>query len=45
MRIKLGSAILGTLGPEMPPLEILCWLLGSLQLVFQENGRNFRAHW
>jgi hypothetical protein len=44
MRIKVGSPISGNLGPEMPPLEVLCRLLGSLELVFQQDGRKFRAH-
>jgi hypothetical protein len=26
---------------EMPPLEVLCRQLGSLQLAFQQNGRKF----
>jgi hypothetical protein len=29
---------------EMPPLEVLRRLPGSLQLVFQQTGQKFRAH-
>jgi hypothetical protein len=44
MRIKVGSAISGTLGTELLLLEVLCRPFGSLQLVFQQNGHKFRAH-
>jgi hypothetical protein len=37
----VGNAISGTLGPEMLPLEVLCRLFGSPQLVLQQNGHNF----
>jgi hypothetical protein len=42
--MKVGNAILGSLGLEMPLLEDLCRLLGSLQLAFQENGHKFQAN-
>jgi hypothetical protein len=44
MRINVAIAIAGTLDPEIPPLDLLCQLLSSLQLVFQQNRRKFWAY-
>jgi hypothetical protein len=39
----MGNAISVAFDPEMLPLELLSRLLGSLQLLLHENGRQFRA--